>query len=133
MSSYKPDGYSSVSPYFVVDGAQKMIQMLKQIFGGTELRRYNNPDGTIMHVEVKLDDSVVMIADSSDQFPAIQHLTHVYVEDVDATFDQAVSLGCTPLEKPKQRDNDPDKRGSFEDFAGNIWTVSTQVQKESIV
>lgn len=126
---FKPEGYNSVSPYFVVDDARKMIEMLKQIFGGTELRRYDNADGTIMHVEVKLDDSIVMIADSSDQFPAIQHLIHVYVKDVDETFAKAVSLGCTPLQQPTERKDDPDRRGSFEDFAGNIWSVSTQVSK----
>lgn len=126
-NSYKPIGYNSVSPYFVVDNAQKMIEMLKQIFDVTELRRYNNNDGTIMHVEVKLDDSIIMIADSSEQFPAIQHLMHVYVKDVDETFAQAVNLGCTSLESPKERKGDPDRRGSFEDFAGNIWSVSTQI------
>ena len=126
-NSYKPKGYNSVSPYFVVDNAKKMIEMLKQIFDVTELRRFDNNDGTIMHVEVKLDDSIIMIADSSEQFPAIQHLMHVYVKDVDETFSRAVNLGCTSLELPKERKGDPDRRGSFEDFAGNIWSVSTQI------
>jgi hypothetical protein len=61
----KPAGYTSLSPYLVVHGAQKVIEFLKQTFGATELRRYDNPDGTIMHAEVRVDDTVVMIADAA--------------------------------------------------------------------
>jgi uncharacterized glyoxalase superfamily protein PhnB len=56
---YKPTGYNSVSPYLVVKGAQKLIDLLKQIFNAKELRRYDMPDGTIMHAEVQIDDSVI--------------------------------------------------------------------------
>jgi uncharacterized glyoxalase superfamily protein PhnB len=72
-AAFKPSGYNSVSPYFIVNGAQKMIDLLKKIFNVQELRRYDLPDGTIMHVEVKLDDSVVMIADSNEQYPPIRY------------------------------------------------------------
>ncbi len=117
---FKPAGYNSVSPYFIVNGAQKMIDILKQIFDAKELRRYDMPDGTIMHVEVQIDDSVIMIGDSSDQFPPNQHLIHVYVPEVDKTFEKAISTGCESVGPPKQRDGDPDRRGSFKDFSGNI-------------
>jgi len=59
----KPDGYTSVSVYLVVDGAQRVIDLLKKTFDATELRRYDMPDGTIMHAEVRIDDTVVMIAE----------------------------------------------------------------------
>lgn len=126
-TTYKPTKYNSLSPYLVVDGAQKMIDLLKNIFGAKELRRYDNPDGTIMHAEVMLDDSVVMIGDSSEHFSSNQHLLHVYVPDVDATFKKALELGCESVEAPKERKGDPDRRGSFRDFAGNTWAIATQL------
>ena len=128
-NSFKPESYNSVSPYFVVKDAQKLIDFLKQLFNATELRRYDNPDGTIMHVEVRIDDSVIMIGDSTENYPPNTHLMHVYVPDVDATFRKALSLGCTAVDDPVQKEGDPDKRGMFSDFAGNSWAIGTQVSK----
>ena len=126
---YKPDNYNSVSPYLVVDGAQKMIDLLKEIFQAEELRRYDKPDQTIMHAELRIDDSVIMLADSSKAYPANQLLLHVYVSDVDQIFQKAVALGCEAVEKPLTREGDPDKRGSFKDFSGNLWAIGTQVKE----
>ena len=124
--NYKPEGYNSVSPYFIVDGAQKMVDFLKELFDAQEKRRYDMPDGTIMHVELQIDDSIIMLGDSSKQFPAVTHVMHVYVEDVDKTFDRALRLGCISIEEPREREGDPDRRGTFQDFAGNIWSIGTQ-------
>jgi PhnB protein len=126
--TFKPSGYNSVSPYFVVNGAQKLIDMLKQVFDANELRRFDMPDGTIMHVELQIDDSVIMLGNSSNQFPPNYHLTHVYLPDVDETYKKAINMGCIPLEAPKHRDGEPNRRGSFKDFAGNTWSVATQIE-----
>ena len=123
---FKPTGYNSVSPYFIVDGAQRLINMLAKIFDAKELRRYEMPNGKIMHVEVKIDDSVIMIADSSEEYPANKFLMHVYVQNVDEVFNKAISLGCESVELPTQKEGDPDRRGSFKDFAGNTWAIGTQ-------
>lgn len=127
--NYKPKGYNSVSPYFVVDGAKKLIDLLVKIFDAKELRKYTMPNGTILHAEIKIDDSVLMFGDSSDQFPPNRLLTHIYVPDVDRVFQKAVDLGCVPLDKPKEREGDPDRRANFKDFAGNVWSIGTQVDK----
>jgi uncharacterized glyoxalase superfamily protein PhnB len=129
-NEYKPVGYNSVSPYFIIEGAQKLIDLLKSIFGAKELRRYDQEDGSIMHAEIQIDDSVIMMGDASDQFPPNQLLIHIYVRDVDETFTKAISLGCVEVEKPKQQSNDPDRRGSFKDFGGNIWSIATQLPQQ---
>jgi uncharacterized glyoxalase superfamily protein PhnB len=124
---FKPSGYNSVSPYFIVNGAQKMVDMLKALFNATEKRRYDRPDGTIMHIEVQIDDSIIMIGDASEQFPPNTHLMHVYVDNVDEVFERAISFGCIAVEPPQEREGDPDRRGTFEDFAGNVWSIATQL------
>jgi len=126
---FKPNGYNSVSPYFIVNGAQKFIDLTKQIFDATELRRYDMPDGTIMHAEIQIDDSVIMLGDSSDKFPPAPLVMHVYVPNVDETFEKAIKAGCEIVEKPKEREGDPDRRATFKDFAGNMWSVGTQRMK----
>lgn len=124
---FKPIDYTSVSPYLIVDGAQQLIDMLKQVFDAKEKRRYDKANSKIMHVEVQIDDSIIMIADSTDEYPAYQLWLHVYVANVDNTFNKAIDYGCEPVNHPTQKEGDPDRRGTFKDFAGNHWSIATQV------
>ena len=128
-STYKPKDYNSLSPYLVVDGAQKMVDLLKTIFEAKELRRFDNENGTITHIELKLDDSIIMIADSTENYPANNTMLHFYVPDVFKTFQVAVANGCEVIETPVNKEGDPDTRGGFKDFAGNYWYVSTQTNE----
>lgn len=124
---YKPDGYPSVSAYVMVNGAQRVIDFLKKAFDATELRRYDGPNGSIMHVEVRIEDSVVMLSDGGGSFPAFPVWLHVYVPDVDATFQRALAAGGVSVQEPQQKKDDPDRRGGVKDPSGNTWWISTQV------
>src|SRR2546427_638101 len=104
---YKPEGYSSVAAYVMADGAQRVIDFLKQAFDAEEVRRFDNADGSIMHAEVRIDDTVVMIADGGGQYPAFPIWLHVYVPDVDATYRRALVAGGVSVQEPVQKD-DPD-------------------------
>jgi PhnB protein len=126
MATYKPDNYNSLSPYLIVDNAQKLVDLLKVIFSATELRRFDHDNGTIAHIELKLDDTIIMISNSTDNYPANTTMLHIYVPDVFKTFKLAVDNGCKIIEQPTKKQDDPDIRGAFMDFAGNYWAVSTQ-------
>ena len=125
MSSYKPENYNSLSPYLIVDNAQDLVDLLINIFNATELRKMFREDGKIKHVEVKIDDSILMISDSTADYKAIPTILHLYVPDVDKTFDKAIQLGCEIIERPITKPGEGDKRGSFYDNAGTYWSVST--------
>jgi PhnB protein len=127
IKNWKPRSYSSVSPYLVVAGAQKVIDFAKEVFGAVELRRYELPDGSIMHAEIRIDDTVVMLGDGGPEFPPFAALIHVYVDDVDRIYARALEAGATSLEAPRTRDGDPDKRGSVKDPCGNTWAIATQL------
>lgn len=127
MKDYKPQGYSSVSAYVVADGAQGVIDFLGEAFGARQTRRFDNPDGSIMHAEVQIDDTVVMIADGGVDHPAFSVWLHVYVPDVDATYRRALEAGGLSVEEPSQRENDPDRRAGVKDPAGNTWWIATQI------
>jgi len=126
---YKPTAYPSVSAYLVSNNAQQVIDFLRQTFDAKEARRFDKPDGSIMHAEVRIDDSVVMIADSGGAFPAVPMGLHVYVPDVDATYHRALTAGGISVQEPTQK-NDPDRRGGVQDPAGNTWWIATQVAGE---
>ncbi len=124
--SYKPDGYPSVSPYLIVSGANETIQFLTQVFGATEIRRFPDETGKLMHSEVRLDDSVLMIADCAPEWPAIPSHVHIYVDDVDAAYQRALDSGAESVQAPVRKDDD-DKRGGVKDAGGTTWWIATKV------
>jgi PhnB protein len=126
MTTYKPDNYNSLSPYLIVDNAQKLVDLLTVIFDAKILRRFDLENGKIVHIELQLDDTVIMISDSTENYNANKAMLHIYVPDVFKTFGNAIENGCEIIEKPINKQGDPDTRGSFYDFAGNYWAVSTQ-------
>lgn len=127
---YKPQGYASVSVYIMANNAQRVIDFLKKTFDAQEKRRTDMPDGSIMHAEVQVDDTVVMIADASNQFPAFPVWLHVYVPDVDATYRRALEAGGVSVQEPSQTKDEPDRRGGVKDPAGNTWWIATQVRTD---
>lgn len=126
MPAFKPAGYNSLSPYLIVDDAQELVDQLTKVFNAATLRRFERPDGKVMHLELQIDDSVIMISDSTAEYPAHKTMLHVYVPDVLATYERAVKNGCIAISEPVNQPGDPDTRGSFYDLAGNHWSVSTQ-------
>lgn len=123
----KPEGYSTVSPYLVADGAQQVIDFAKDTFDAVELRRYDLPDGSILHAEVRIGDTVVMIGDGGPDWPPFESFLHVYVDDVDATYERALANGGVSVQEPEQKGDDPDRRGGVKDPAGNTWWIATPV------
>jgi uncharacterized glyoxalase superfamily protein PhnB len=127
MTPFKPTDYSTVSPYLIAAGAQRVIDFLAATLDAKPLRRYDMPDGSIMHAEVRVGDTVVMIGEAGSQWPPVPCHLHVYVEDVDATYRKALAAGGTPVQEPTQREGDPDRRGGVKDPAGNTWWFGTQL------
>lgn len=125
--SYKPDGYSTVSPYLIVDGASRTIEFLVRVFDAVELRRFPDQAGKLMHAEVRIDDTVVMIADAGDGCPPVPSQVHVYVNDVDATYRRALEAGATSVQEPVKKE-DEDKRGGVKDAGGTTWWIATGVE-----
>jgi uncharacterized glyoxalase superfamily protein PhnB len=124
---YKPEGYTSVAPYLIVDGAARTIEFLTTVFGATALRRFDAPDGGIMHAEVRVDDTVIMIADGGDGWPSIASNVHIYVKDVDATYRKALEAGAASVQEPLRK-GDADKRGGVRDAGGTTWWIGTQME-----
>jgi PhnB protein len=127
-SHYKPANYSTVSPYLIVNGADATIDFLKLVFDAIELRRFPDESGKLMHAEVRIDDTVIMLADPAppDWLP-ISSYVHIYVQDVDATYRKAMEAGAVSVQEPVKK-QDEDKRGGVKDAGGTTWWIATKVE-----
>jgi uncharacterized glyoxalase superfamily protein PhnB len=122
---YKPQGYTSVSPYLIVDGAAGTIEFLTRVFDALELRRFPDAAGRVRHAEVRIDDTVIMLADGIEDWPPVPASVHVYVRDVDATYRRALEAGATSVQEPVKKE-DEDKRGGVKDAGGTTWWIATK-------
>lgn len=133
-----PDGYHSVTPYLIIDGAAKAIEFYKNVFGATEILRLPGPDGKLGHAEIRIGDSVLMMADEMKDmgYRSPKALggnpvgIMLYVEDVGRTFEKAVASGAT-VEKPVQDQFYGDRSGTVLDPFGYKWTIATHVEDVS--
>jgi PhnB protein len=126
-SSHKPEGYNSVSPYLVVNGADATIKFLVEVFSAVELRRIPDDEGKLAHAEVRIDDTVVMIADAGDGWSPKPAHVHIYVSDVDAIYQRAIAAGAISVQEPIKKE-DEDKRGGVKDAGGITWWIATKVE-----
>ena len=130
MPHFKPDGYSTVSPYLITTDAAATIRFLEGVLGGKLLRSFPDDQGRLMHAEVQIDDSVVMLSDSAPGWPPVPAYAHVYVENVDSTYGRALAAGAVSVQVPEQK-GDEDKRGGVKDAGGTTWWISTRVGFDS--
>ncbi len=126
MSSWKPDGYPSVSPYLIASNAPDIIAFMEKVFDGKLLRRFDRPDGALMHAEVRIDDSVVMIGGAQTPEQAAAPHIHVYVKDAQKVYERALAAGATSVQAPTRKHEGDDFRGGFRDSAGTTWWVANQ-------
>jgi PhnB protein len=126
-----PDGYHTVTPYLVVDGADKVIRFMKEAFGAQPIfEPMMRPDGKVMHAEFKIGDSVVMISDASERAQATSVMLYLYVPNVDAVYQKALKAGGKSLMEPSNQFYG-DRSGGVTDPAGNHWHIGTHVEDVS--
>jgi PhnB protein len=127
-----PAGYHTLTPYMTVRDAARAIEFYKQAFGAIERAAMKGPDGKIMHAELLIGDSIVMLADEQPQFGALSPQStggagmglHIYVEDVDSAFDRAVKAGAS-VEMPVSDMFWGDRYGKLADPFGHKWSIAT--------
>ena len=138
MTSVKPvpDGYHTVTPYILAQGADKLIGFVKKAFDAKETERHSMPDGSIGHAEVRIGDSVIMVADAQgDEYKPMAAGIHLYVEDCDVTYKRAIGAGATSVREPQDQFYG-DRSAGVNDQFGNKWWIATHkedMSKEEII
>jgi PhnB protein len=134
-----PDGYHTLTPFLTVRDAARAIEFYKAAFGATERGVMKGPDGKIMHAELKIGDSIIMLSDEFPEFGALSPLTsggsgmglHIYVDGVDAAFDLAVKAGAE-VEMPVMDQFWGDRYGKLKDPFGHKWSIATHTKDLSM-
>jgi PhnB protein len=133
-----PKGYHTITPYMTVRDAARAIEFYKQAFGAVERGAMKAPDGKIVHAELLIGDSIIMLADEFPQFGALSPQStgagmglHIYLEDVDSAFERAVKAGAT-VEMPVADMFWGDRYGKLADPFGHKWSIGTHKRDASM-
>jgi PhnB protein len=123
-----PEGYPTVSPWITTGNTAKLIEFLKEAFGAheTEGSRSFSEDGNINHAEVRIGDSVILMFDAKPEWPTLQALLRIYVDDADEVFEKAIAAGAEPVTKMTTLAFG-DRVGRVKDPFGNIWWIQTHL------
>jgi uncharacterized glyoxalase superfamily protein PhnB len=125
-----PDGYHTITPYLVVPGAASVIEFLQRAFGATEKHRMTEPGGRIMHAELLIGDSPLMLGEPPPDRPVITGMLYLYVPDVDATYQRALAAGAKTIREPHDEFYG-DRTAAVKDHVGNQWWIATHTKDVS--
>ncbi len=128
--SYIPEGFHTVTPYFIVPDATAFLAFLKDGLGAAEVSLFRDPGGRVMHAQARLGDSMLEFGEANAQWPAMRLSLHVYVPDTDAAFRRAVAAGAKSIRDPRTEFYG-ERSAGIEDPAGNIWWLATRVENVS--
>jgi uncharacterized glyoxalase superfamily protein PhnB len=128
----RPAGYHSVTPYLVVPRARELMTFLKTAFNAVELfPPMQGPGGAVMHAELRIGDSPVMMADASAEHPPMPAMIHLYLEEeVDAVYQRALQAGGTSVREPADQFYG-DRSAMIRDGSGNLWNIANHVEDVS--
>jgi uncharacterized glyoxalase superfamily protein PhnB len=124
MARAIPQGFHTVTPYLVVRGADRLIHFMKQSFKANEQHRATHQDESIMHAEVQIGDSKLMLSEARGDMEPRPGMLYIYVDDVDVVYERAVQAGAKPL-RPPTDEFYGDRSGGVEDMCGNQWWIAT--------
>jgi PhnB protein len=125
-----PEGFHTVTPYLQVDGAARLIEFLQDAFGADQIRKVPMPDGTIMHAELRVGDSMIELGDAGGQHKAMPASIHLYVDDADAVYERAVRAGGVSVHEPVDQFYG-DREAAVRDPVGNDWYIATHKLADS--
>jgi len=124
-----PEGFHSITPYVLTTGADAVIAFMKQAFSATERMRVRKDDGSIMHAELQIDDSMIEMADGGPPWNPMPCSLHLYVPDADAAYKRALDAGATSVYAPMDQPYG-DRECGVLDSGGNYWFIATFMGSE---
>lgn len=126
--SVKPirDGFHTITPYLVVRNAPRLIEFVSAAFGGELISRMSRPDGSVMHAEMRVGNSMIMVGEGAGEFGPMPTAIYLYVPDCDAVYRRALAAGGTAI-SPVRDMPSGERYGGIKDPCGNFWWVATHV------
>jgi len=125
-----PEGFHTVTPYFVVKGARQLMDFLKQAFQAEEIFVHTTPEGGIGHAQLRIGDSMIMLGEAMEPWQPMTASLYLYVPDTDAVYRRAIEAGGKSLMEPTDMFYG-DRNGGLQDPFGNQWWIATHIKDVS--
>jgi PhnB protein len=125
-----PEGYHTACPYLLVDDADAQLRFLQRAFGGRVAGVHRDPSGRVMHADVVIGDSHIMLGQGTAEWKSMPAMVHLYVPDCDAVYRAALAAGGTSIREPRTEFYG-DRSGGVRDANGNWWWIATHVEDVS--
>jgi uncharacterized glyoxalase superfamily protein PhnB len=127
MSDWQRPGFTTVTPFLLVEGASELVEFLEDAFDAEILSRRDRPDGTLLHSEVRIGESMVIVGESFDEEGPMVAALYLYVEDCDDVFAAALDAGATIAVEPTTERHLGERHCAVTDPAGNVWWIATHL------
>ena len=124
------EGYRTITPYLIVDGADKLLEFIENTFDCKVTGKMQDDKGRIAHAELKIGDSMLMLAEASEEWKATNTLLYLYVENTDATYQKALDAGAASVKEPQDQFYG-DRSATVQDAFGNLWSIATHIEDVS--
>lgn len=125
-----PEGFHTITPYLVVNGAANFLDFIKTAFNAKTTSMMKDPEGMVMHATAKIGDSIIMVSDETDRYPAMPGMLHLYMQDVDSVYRKALEAGGQSLREPANEFYG-DRSAGIKDEWNNHWWIGTHVEDVS--
>lgn len=126
-----PDGYHTITPYLMVEDVGALLTFLTGVFEAEQTALVHRPDGSVMHAEVRMGDSRVMMGEPTQAFGLAPGSIYYYVTDCDAVYQRAMDAGAVSVMEPATMAHAGERYGGIKDPAGNIWWIATHIEDVS--
>ncbi len=124
-----PAGFHTITPYLIVSNAAGLADFLRHVFDAEQVSIVEE-DGVMRHGEFRIGDSMLMLSEASNDYPAMPAMLYVYVDDVDTVFQRALAAGATSVRKPRD-EHYGDRSGGVADMCGNQWWMATHLKDQT--
>lgn len=125
---FQRKGFHSLTPYLLLPEIGPYLNFLVEVFEAEIKMKFDRPDGTVMHVELRIGDSMLMMGEPPDGFEIMTAGLYIYVLDCDLVYQKAMQSGCTSVMEPTTKSHAGERYGGVRDMRGNVWWIATHVE-----
>ncbi|WP_248929821.1 VOC family protein [Paenibacillus hamazuiensis] len=125
---YQPEGMRTVIPYLMVENVTQLLKFIEHVFGGKLKYKLDRPDGSVMHAEIAVGDSVIMAGEPTKEFGVFPASIYIYVQDCDRIYEKALEHGAQSMMVPTDMKHAGERYGGVKDPFGNLWWIATHIE-----
>jgi uncharacterized glyoxalase superfamily protein PhnB len=125
---HQPEGMKTVNPYLMVEHVEQLITFIELVFDGKPKYKLDRPDGSVMHAEIIVGDSIIMVGEPMKEYGSFPTSIYIYVPDCDKVYKDAIQHGAKSVMVPTDMKHAGERYGGVKDPYGNLWWIATHIE-----